>query len=235
MAGVTVTRHDFLQDRQGRTLADVLNDPEQPFDAVLDFFNSEDRQRRMEGSEIHHDRTPLVGIVRELEAQLLIDSFLSSKHPRRTRRFRQAVGVLVSMMMELLRWQKTGNEGSSGVRTTVSHGRQRLSAPEEQYRIRDQRCRRRLSVRSKAMNTFCVWLHPLANGCKVRVLGIENAKWLLNRLTQSSVVKSSETVNEEECYPRCSFQVPYSSQTPRFTLKELLTSIPEIRLMLEPA
>ena len=78
MAGVSVTRHDFLQDRQGRTFADVVNDPEQPFDAVLDFFNSEDRQRRMEKSEIPHERARLVGVVRELEAQPLIGSFLSS-------------------------------------------------------------------------------------------------------------------------------------------------------------
>ena len=32
---------DFFQDRQGRTFADVLNDPGQPFDAVLAFFNDE--------------------------------------------------------------------------------------------------------------------------------------------------------------------------------------------------
>ena len=85
------------------------------------------------------------------------------------------------------------------------------------------------------MNTFCVWLHPLAKGCKVRVLGIENAKWLLNRLTQSFALKSSEAVNEEECYPRCSFRVPYSSQTRRSTFKKLLAGIPEVRLMLDLA
>jgi len=38
MLRVTVTRQDFLQDRQGRTFADVLNDPEQPLDDVLAFF-----------------------------------------------------------------------------------------------------------------------------------------------------------------------------------------------------
>ena len=29
---VRITRNEFLEDRQGRTFADVLNDPEQPFD-----------------------------------------------------------------------------------------------------------------------------------------------------------------------------------------------------------
>jgi hypothetical protein len=66
MAGVSVTRHDFLQDREGRTFADVVSDPEQPFDAVLDFFNSEDRQRRMEKSEIPRERARLVGFCESL-------------------------------------------------------------------------------------------------------------------------------------------------------------------------
>jgi hypothetical protein len=34
---------------------------------VLEFFNNADRQRRMEESEVHHDRAPMAGIVRELE------------------------------------------------------------------------------------------------------------------------------------------------------------------------
>ena len=86
---VIITRHDFLEDRQGRTFADVLNDPEKPFDVVLDFFKSEDRHRRMEESEIDHDRAPLAGVVRELESEPSVDDFLSSQHPRRTKRLRQ--------------------------------------------------------------------------------------------------------------------------------------------------
>jgi hypothetical protein len=122
MRKVILTRHDFLQDRQGRTFADVLNDPEQPFDAVLAFFNDEDRQRRMEESETHHDRAPLAGVVRELESQPAVDDFLSSKHPRRTKRLRQAIGVLVRMIMGRLGWNKTGKKGSLGVRATVPPG-----------------------------------------------------------------------------------------------------------------
>ena len=119
MSKLSITRHDFLEDRHGRTFADVLNDPEQPFDDVLEFFNGEDRQRRMEESEIHHDRPPLAGVVRELESRPAIDQFLASQHPRRTKRLRQAVGVLVRMMMERRGWKKTGKKGSLGVRATV--------------------------------------------------------------------------------------------------------------------
>jgi len=123
MPRVTITRQGFLQDRQGRTFADVLNDPEQPLDDVLSFFNDEARQRRMEESEIHHDRPPLAGVVRELEAQPSVDEFLSSKHPRRTKRLRQAVGVVARMIMERLGWKKTGKKGSLGVRAKIVQGK----------------------------------------------------------------------------------------------------------------
>jgi hypothetical protein len=122
MPRVTITRRDFVQDRQGRTFADVLDDSEQPLDAVLEFFNDEARQRRMEESEIHHDRPPLAGVVRELESQPPIDAFLSSQHPHRTKRLRQAVGVVVRMIMERLGWTKTGKKGSLGVRAKIAHG-----------------------------------------------------------------------------------------------------------------
>jgi len=116
MEKVRVTREDLLQDRQGKTFSDVVNDREQPFDKVLDFFNDADRQRRMEESELHHDRSPLAGVVRELESQFVIDQFLAGVHARRNARLRQAIGVLVRIIMERRGWQKTGRKGSLGVR-----------------------------------------------------------------------------------------------------------------------
>ena len=122
MSRVTINRQDFCQDRQGRTFADVLDDPEQPLDAVLLFFSDEARQRRMVEAEIHHDRPPLAGVVRELESQPPIDAFLSSQHPQRTKRLRQAVGVVVRIVMERLGWKKTGRKGSLGVRAKIDGG-----------------------------------------------------------------------------------------------------------------
>lgn len=116
MPRITITREDFSTDRQGRTFTDVLNDLQQPFTEVLTFFNDGDRQRRMLESEIHHDRAPMAGIVRELEAQPKINQFLSEVHPQRTQRLRQAIGVLVRMIMEGQGWKKTGKKGSLGVR-----------------------------------------------------------------------------------------------------------------------
>jgi hypothetical protein len=116
MPKVTITRQKFLDDKQGKTFADVLREDKQAFDEVLRFFNNEDRQRRMEESELHHDRAPLAGVVRELEAQPVINRFLAAFHPRRSQRLRQAIGVLVRMIMERRGWKKTGKKGSLGIR-----------------------------------------------------------------------------------------------------------------------
>jgi len=118
MPKARLTREDFLEDPQGRTFADVVNDPEQPFDKVFEFFDDANRQQRMDESELHHDRSPLAGVVRELESQPDINQFLAGTHTRRNARFRQAVGVLVRIIMERRGWQKTGRKGSLGVRAT---------------------------------------------------------------------------------------------------------------------
>ena len=57
----------FVRDRQGRRYADLLTDDRTPLRAALTFLDDPDRQRRMEESELHHDRPALAGVVRELE------------------------------------------------------------------------------------------------------------------------------------------------------------------------
>ena len=123
MLSARITRNEFLEDSQGRTFADVVNDPEQPFGEVLEFFNGAEQQRRMKESETHHDRAPLAGVVRELESRPATNQFLATKHPRRSQRLRQAIGVLVRMIMERRGWRKTGKKGSLGVRSTAAPGR----------------------------------------------------------------------------------------------------------------
>lgn len=117
---VEITQAEFLGDRQGRTFADVVNDPDSPFAELLEFFNDEGRQRRMDESELHHDRAPLAGVVRELEAFPVFNAFLTGVHAKRTTRFRQAVGVLVRIIMQRRGWRKTGRKGSLGVRAASS-------------------------------------------------------------------------------------------------------------------
>ena len=118
MPSITITRETFLQDVQGRTFSDVINDPDQHFDAVLEFFNDDNRQRRMEESEIHHDRPPLSGVVREFESYPSIEGSLAETHTHGSKRLRQAVGVVVRMIMQARGWRKTGRKGSLGVRAS---------------------------------------------------------------------------------------------------------------------
>lgn len=120
VTAILLTKDTFLSDKQGKTFADVVNDPSQPFDVVLEFFSSADRQRRMEEAELHHERAPLAGVVRELEALPAIDQYLSSPQVSRNTRFRQAVGVVVRIVMESRGWKKTGRKGSLGVRASGS-------------------------------------------------------------------------------------------------------------------
>src|SRR3954451_17916692 len=106
----------FAQDRQGRRFADVLSDTRISFPAILDFFNHPDRQRRLIESELHHDRPALAGVVRELEHRRDVDQFFRTNDEHVTTRFRQAVGVVVRIIMEAHGWKKRGREGSLGVR-----------------------------------------------------------------------------------------------------------------------
>jgi len=115
---IKITHDKFLEDFQGRTFSDVAKDPEQPLDAILDFFMDDNRQRRMEESEIHHDRPPLAGVVRELESRPTINGILEERQTPRSKRLRQAIGVVVRMIMESRGWQKAGRKGSLGVRAS---------------------------------------------------------------------------------------------------------------------
>jgi hypothetical protein len=116
LPSVIITRDKFLEDLQGRTFSDVVKDTDQPFEAVLEFFNNDSKQRRMVESEIHHDRPPLAGVIRELESHPAIDKILAELETQRSKRLRQAIGVVVRIIMESRGWQKTGRKGSLGVR-----------------------------------------------------------------------------------------------------------------------
>lgn len=120
MPSTAMTREQFLEHRLGRTFADVATAREYPFDQVLEFFSDAARQQRMEESELHHDRPPLAGVIREFESMPRIHTFLATGHPRLTQRLRQAVGVIVRIIMERRGWKKTGRKGSLGVRTPVA-------------------------------------------------------------------------------------------------------------------
>jgi len=117
-----ITMANFQNDQQGRRFTDVINDPRIDFQTVIDFFNGQDKVRRMIESELHHDRPPLAGVIKEFEAITEIDGFLSGEDSHTTTRFRQAIGVLIRMHMEQQGWNKTGRKGSLGTRAKTAPG-----------------------------------------------------------------------------------------------------------------
>ena len=81
------------------------------------------------------------------------------------------------------------------------------------------------------MNNFRVWLRPSGTSCKVRVDGIKNARWLLNRLSQSFVFKTSQSIDDDEAACCSTFHVQYNSQTPLSQFQKVLGAIREVKLM----
>ncbi|MGE3408655.1 MAG: hypothetical protein AB7I37_17685 [Pirellulales bacterium] len=102
---------DFRADSQGRRYADISQLA--GFDLVLTFFADLDRHRRMNDAEQHHKRPPLAGVVRELERHPEIQRFYSSLSPKQAVRFRQAVGVIVRIVMTKYGWFTLGNRRGS--------------------------------------------------------------------------------------------------------------------------
>lgn len=116
------SRTEFESDPQGRKYADVLNDPALDFDAVLAFLDDPSRRRRMVEAEAIHGRPALAGVVQELESLPQVDRFFQTRSGHDTRRFRQAVGVAVRLVMEDLAWRRTGVKGALGRRAPVPAG-----------------------------------------------------------------------------------------------------------------
>jgi hypothetical protein len=85
------------------------------------------------------------------------------------------------------------------------------------------------------MKPFSVWIRPLGTDGKVRVENIASTTWLLNRLSRFFVFKGSESVNEEECFPCCTFRAVYGSQMNHTLFRKILDGIPEVRMMADPA
>jgi len=114
-----LTESEFRSDKQGSRFTDVVEDPRLDFRALLGFFNDSARQVRMEDAEKHYDRPALAGVVRELENSEPFRSFFPGHDAHTTMRTRQAIGVIVRILMEKRGWTKTGRKGSLGQRASV--------------------------------------------------------------------------------------------------------------------
>ena len=85
------------------------------------------------------------------------------------------------------------------------------------------------------MKAFRVSIRRIDGASGVRVDGLENARWLLSRLSDFFVFKTSEPLNNMPNSSDYTFRVAHNSQMsgPRF--EKLLAGIAEVKLMMEPA
>lgn len=120
---------DFSTDVQGRRFSDVRKDGRVDFTEVLAFLDDPTHQEEMEQAQ-REGKPALAGVVAGLEALPSVDHFFRHVDAEETRRFRQAVGVAVRMVMERRGWFRTGQKGYLGQRAKVTPGK---SKPGAQY------------------------------------------------------------------------------------------------------
>lgn len=80
------------------------------------------------------------------------------------------------------------------------------------------------------MKQVQVRTRPMGGVCRVRVDGLEQARWLLDWLSRSFVFKTCEPILEDANPLSCTFRVAYSSQVSPARLDSLLAAIPEVCL-----
>ena len=66
--------------------------------------------------------------------------------------------------------------------------------------------------------------------CRIRVASIGNARWVLDRLSESFVFRTSEPIQEAELPAYCTFCVAHGAQISQRKLESLLSAIPGVRL-----
>jgi hypothetical protein len=85
------------------------------------------------------------------------------------------------------------------------------------------------------MKVFTVWTCRMDADSALRVNGLENASWLLRRLSDFFVFKTSEPLHEVPNSSDYRFRVAHNSQMSGFRFEQLLAGIAEVNLILEPA
>jgi hypothetical protein len=80
------------------------------------------------------------------------------------------------------------------------------------------------------MKAFNIWLRPQDGASRVRVEAIENAEWLLGRLSALFVFKTCEPVHERFDSAECTFRIAHNSQLSGPRLERLLSGIHEVRV-----
>ncbi len=85
------------------------------------------------------------------------------------------------------------------------------------------------------MKAFRVWIWRMDGASGLRVDGLENVNWLLRRLSDFFVFKTSEPVQEVRNSSDYIFRVAHNSQVTGRRFERLLAGISEVKVILEPA
>ena len=83
------------------------------------------------------------------------------------------------------------------------------------------------------MKAFNVWISRMDGASRLRVDGLENTNWLLRRLSDYFVFKTSEPLRGVPDSPDYTFHVAYNSQMTGLQFEKLLTGIPEANVIVE--
>jgi len=84
------------------------------------------------------------------------------------------------------------------------------------------------------MKRFNVWISQMDGASCLRVDGLENATWLLRRLSDFFVFKTSEPIHEISDSSDCTFRVAHNPQMSVRQFEKLLAGIWEAKLIVEP-
>lgn len=109
-----LTFADFAADHQGRTFADVITGAPKALKELLELVSDAASQERLDAAEEHFERPALAGVIVELERLPAVATILEGEE-KAAKRFRQATGAAVRIVMEGRGWRKTGKKGAVGV------------------------------------------------------------------------------------------------------------------------
>lgn len=85
------------------------------------------------------------------------------------------------------------------------------------------------------MDAFRVWATRIDGSTTLRVDGLQNANWLLGRLSGFFVFKTCEPLRDISNTAAYTFRVAYNSQLSGPGLEKLLTGISGVKLIVEAA
>lgn len=80
-------------------------------------------------------------------------------------------------------------------------------------------------------SAFRVWIRPSDYEFSVCVDGMENARWLIEKLGHAFVFRSAQPIYQESNSTLCSFQVPCNAQLSFSKFQNLLAAMPQVTLL----